>query len=195
MLDPALIFAHRTYDGRRRDELGMTIAELMIVVVIVGILAAIAGISYTSYIRRSRAQEARAMLLTIASREAAYRAEFAQYCSAGRTTGSPPTAVGIANAWPATAASAGAASFTNSMPVEWAQLGFRPTGNVRFRYVVVAGAPPAAPPGETGFSGSPNQDLWYVAEAYGDLDGDNNLSTFHLFSGNGNTLTITNERE
>ncbi len=174
---------------------GMTIAELMIVVVIMGVLAAIATTGYGIYIRRSRSQEARTMLLSIASREDAYRAEFQQYCAAGRTSGTPPTTLGLSNAWPASTPGALPSDFVASMPIEWAQLGFRPSGPVRYRYVVITGLPTQAPPGEAGFASSPNQDLWYIAEAYGDLDGDNTLGTYRLFSGNGNRLTITGETE
>ena len=29
--------------------------------------------------------------------------EFAQFCGAGRTSGTPPTALGVSNSWPASA--------------------------------------------------------------------------------------------
>jgi len=179
----------------RRASPGMTLVELMIVVVIMGILAAVAYTGYGVYIRRSRSQEARAMLLTIASREDAYRGEFATYCAAGRTSGSPPSSLGVASAWPASAPTRVTADFLTGVPAEWNQLGFRPSGGVRYRYVVITGTPATAPPGESGYAGSPNQDIWYIAEAYGDLDGDSTLSTYRVFSGNGNRLTITNETE
>lgn len=180
--------------ARRWASRGMTLVELMIVVVILGVLAAVAGVSYSAYVKRGRAQEANTMLATIASREHAYRAEFAVYCSAGGTSGSPPTALGTGNAWPAVSPGR-LAPFTTSMPVEWAQLGFRPTGDVRFRYVTLAGQPSTSPPGVAGWTTSPNQDLWFVAEAYGDLDLDNTLSTYRIFSGNGNSIAVTNEYE
>jgi prepilin-type N-terminal cleavage/methylation domain-containing protein len=174
---------------------GMTLVELMIVVVIIGVLASIAGVGYGMYVRRSRAQEARTMLASIASREDAYRAEFARFCAAGRTSGTPPTSLGVGSAWPVSSPGPIATDFLTGMPVEWAQLGFRPTGLVRYRYVVITGTPATAPPGEPGFGSSPNQDIWYIAEAYGDLDRDGTLSTFRLFSGNGNRMTITAEHE
>lgn len=176
-----------------RSSRGMTLIELMIVVVILSILASVAAYSYSAYIRRSRSQEARTMLASIASREAAYRAEFGAYASVGRN--SPTTALGVSNAWPAATPGTRASFVGSSIPAEWAQLGFRPSGDVRYRYVVLAGDPSTVPPGEAGFASAPNRDLWFIAEAYGDLDNDGALSTYRLFSGNGNNLTITSELE
>jgi prepilin-type N-terminal cleavage/methylation domain-containing protein len=118
----------------------MSLVELMIVVVILGVLAGIAGISYSVYIRRSRAQEATTQLATIASRQQAYRSEFSVYCSAGASSGSPPTSLGVTNAWPTTAAGQ-PADFSSGVPAEWLQLGYRPLGFVRYRYVALAGLP------------------------------------------------------
>lgn len=178
----------------RRASRGMSLVELMIVVVILGVLAGVAGVSYSIYIRRSRAQEATTQLATIASREQAYRSEFAVFCSAGASSGAPPTSLGVSNAWP-TSSPGTLTDFTSGMPAEWLQLGFRPSGSVRYRYVALAGQPGTNPPGVTGWSTSPNQDLWFIAEAYGDLDSDSTISTFRIFSGNGNALQITNEYE
>ena len=175
---------------------GMTLIELMMVVVILGVLAGVGAFTYSSYLRRSRSQEARTMLASIASREEAYRSEFSSYCAAGAM--GTPTALGLSNAWPTSAPTGSRVPFLGTgMPAEWLQLGFRPTGDVRYRYVVVVGVPPAAPPSpyDSGFSSAPNQDLWFVAEAYGNLDADSVVSTFGIFSGNSNTLRIVNETE
>lgn len=175
---------------------GMTLIELMMVVVIIGVLAGVGAFSYSAYLRRSRSQEARTMLASIAAREDAYRAEFSTYCAAGAM--GTPNSLGLSNAWPTTAPTSARVPFlTTSMPQEWLQLGFRPTGDVRYRYIVIAGTPPVAPPSpyDTGFAAAPNQDLWYVTEAYGNLDGDGVISTFGLYSGNSNTLRIVNETE
>ncbi len=189
---PCVRPVRRAEHGQR----GLTLVELMIVTVIIAILAGVATVSYQSYIRRSRTAEASTLLLTIGAREEAYRQEFGQYCGAGRSDGMAPTTVGVNNSWPTDAPRLGPVEFVNtSLPREWTQLGFRPTGRVRYRFVVVAGAPPATPPGVGDWSSNPNQDVWYVAEAYGDLDADNTNSTYRLFSGNGNNLIITDALE
>ena len=175
---------------------GMTLIELMMVVVILGVLAGVGAYTYSSYLRRSRSQEARTRLASIASREEAYRSEFSTYCAAGAM--GTPTSLGLSNAWPTSAPTGSRVPFLGtSMPSEWLQLGFRPTGDVRYRYVVVVGAPPTAPPSpyDSGFTSAPNQDLWFVSEAYGNLDADSVVSTFGIFSGNSNTLRIVNETE
>ena len=51
---------------------GLTLIELMIVVVIISILAAIAVPSYTAYVRRSHRVEAKTALLDLAGREERY---------------------------------------------------------------------------------------------------------------------------
>lgn len=63
---------------RLRFQRGFTLIELMIVVAIVGILAAIAAPSYTNYLRRGRVAEAVATLSTM-------RATLEQYFQDNRT--------------------------------------------------------------------------------------------------------------
>lgn len=183
---------------RARSQSGMTLMELMIVVVILGVLAGISMFAYSAYIRRSRASEATTMLASIANREDAYRSEFGRYASASSSSPAPypMTSVGLSTAWPTAAPGPTRVPFvTSSMPVEWNQLGFRPTGDVRYRFVAAAGGATDTPPGESGWATNPNRDLWYVTEAYGDLDGDSRISTFRIFSGNGNTIRMTSELE
>ena len=58
---------------------GFTLVELMIVVVIIGILAAIATFGYRKWIGRARSGEAIAMLAEMNSKEQSYKMEFAAY--------------------------------------------------------------------------------------------------------------------
>jgi prepilin-type N-terminal cleavage/methylation domain-containing protein len=175
------------YPSRHASK-GFTLTELMIAVVILGVLAAVASAGFGSYLRRARASEARTQLAAIAARETAYRSEFGVYCGAGRT--GIPSSLGISNAWP-TATPGQNADFNTGSPSQWAELGYRPSGRVRFRYVVVAGAPGATAPGET----SPGGDLWYVSEAYSDLDNDGVLSTFRNYSLGQGVVAVGSETE
>ncbi len=192
--------AHRPFPARRPrrpyPSAGMTLVELMIVVVILAILAGAGFAGYSRVVRRSQTAEASTTLGALAAREDAYRQEFGQYCAAGRTDGAPPTALGVGNSWPSTAPGMTATPFlSGSVPREWRQLGFTPGSAVRYRYIAIAGTPTTVPPGEPGWSSAPNQDMWFIAEAYGDLDGDSSLATFRWYSVEPNRLRITNEIE
>lgn len=166
---------------------GFSLVELMIVVVIIGLLAAIAILAYGKYVQRSKVSEAYTMLGDIRAKQEAYRAEFSQYCdvSGSLTFGNrnPPTAPaadGSRTAWVST-------------PL-WEQLGVRPDGAVWMGYVVTAGLP-----GEsiTGTDPPPirNIDHWWAARAYGDLDHDGGpYSTYTALDG-ARGIILTNEGE
>lgn len=61
---------------------GFTLIELMIVVVIVGILAAIAYPSYTRYVQRTHESAAQGQIMELASALEAYRAKNFSYAGA-----------------------------------------------------------------------------------------------------------------
>ena len=68
---------------------GFSLIELMIVVVIVGILAAIAYPSYTRYIQRSNEAEAQGQVMELASALEAHRAKNFSYNGASISTLAP----------------------------------------------------------------------------------------------------------
>ena len=65
---------------------GFTLVELMIVVAILGILAAVAVPSYTNYVMRAKGAEAVGFLADIKARQETYKADFGQYCNASVTS-------------------------------------------------------------------------------------------------------------
>lgn len=153
---------------------GYTILELMVVVAILGVLAAIAIPSYSSYLQRSRTAEAVTFLGEIRQRQEAYRAEFGQYCSVSAAPGA-----GIdTGAWtPAALPAAGTVEgWTGGGG--WSQLGANPDGPVRFQYRTTAG-PPGTNPGVPGF---PTAEFWFVAQAQADLDGDGTRMIMEIYS-------------
>lgn len=73
---------------RLEDKRGMTLLELMIVVAIVGILAAVAIPAYNNYVTRSRRSDAFTALETVRAAQEMYRAERGEYANAwGRLAG------------------------------------------------------------------------------------------------------------
>jgi prepilin-type N-terminal cleavage/methylation domain-containing protein len=170
----------RRIDTRRAPQLGYSLLELMIVVMIVGILAAIALPTFNGYILRSRTTEATQFLGVIKLRQESYRAEFGQYAKYNGSVTSPTSIVWV----PALSA--------RHHPSDQAQfpdddqyfnlIGAKPDGWVRFSYGWAAGLPTEA---GTAVGGDPYDgpaDHYFVAQAIADLNDDETYCTFEVTS-------------
>lgn len=67
----------------RKQHTGFTLIELMIVVAVIGILAAIAYPNYSDYVRRSRRSDAQAALMQLRLAQEKFRANNTTYAAAG----------------------------------------------------------------------------------------------------------------
>ena len=143
---------------RSRRE-GFTLIEIMIVVALIGILAAIAIPSYTTYQARSRRAEAYTNVFAIIQGSDAYYSEYQTYV----TTGVPvPGGLGAIQGTQKRLWSAAAqASFS--------QLGWTPEGSVFYDYGTNSGD-------GTGQACTCPPGTCVTATAYGDVDGDGNLA-------------------
>lgn len=146
----------------KRD--GFTLLELMIVVAIVGVLAALAMPAFRNYVMRARTAEAPVFLGAIRQREESYRAEFARYCPVAANPAAP---------------SVDPVPF-NATLGDWPMLGASPDGPVRFSYMVEDAGPGI--PSTTTVPGLDGTNFGFAARAIGDLDGDGDRMCIETYS-------------
>jgi type IV pilus assembly protein PilA len=147
----------------------------MIVVVIVGILAALAVVGYRRLVTSSHVSEATNMVQSIRVAQEAYMGETQQYANiSNNLTSYYPLASPIGNK-----ATAWGAKCTNCQTnMDWSMLPLHVDGPVLFGYATVAGGPTVTPSpasltvnGQTiGLPSSPVT-AWYLVAANCDLDG------------------------
>jgi type IV pilus assembly protein PilE len=80
---------------RRKQQQGVTLIELVVVMVVVGILAAIAIPSYRSYVLRTHRVEAKTALMQLAAAQEKFYLQNNTYATNGELEDAPPDGLGI----------------------------------------------------------------------------------------------------
>jgi prepilin-type N-terminal cleavage/methylation domain len=169
----------------------MTLIELMVVVAIVGILAAVAIPAFVGYIKNARLSEASGNIQGILDAEQAHFTRFQQYTlDLNNCPAALPTQAGQTQIWPAKP--------HKTCGVGWLELGWKPEGPVYFIYRVfsnlgtlgVNALPATYPPmvgvpgGSSTFGVDWNNEIgmnlatmqpWCAVQATADTDHDGNL--------------------
>lgn len=144
----------------------------MIVVAMIGVMAALAIVGYRRYLNAAQASEAKAMIQGIRAGEESYKSEMLVYLNVSGTLNnyypSNPTVNQDDKKW--LWVQSGDPRYTN--PANgWQLLNVAADAPVRFGYAVVAGVGPTAPPTPIGFASPPvwpaiNPGIpWYVVQA------------------------------
>ena len=186
-----------------RKQEGFTLIELMIVVAIIGILAAIAIPNFLTYQLKSRQSEAKTNLQAIRTSMLSFSGE--RGCFLGIPSPAAGVALPVVNtktipvAWPSTAAyppsAAGTTFCVGAAPVYtgvFGDIGFAASGNTYFRYATQSSAVvapiPACTLGAVAASGVGTAgDTGMVATASSNLDGDGAISFWAASNDNGAT--------
>jgi Tfp pilus assembly protein PilE len=173
----------------------MSIVELMVVVVIIGILAGISVVSYRHYIARARLSEPTAMLAELSAKEQLYYLATGLYIEAHRDTqASTSTNENPSEFYPTDAStyfdSARTPVALGTLPASWQILGIRPRWRALYcTYLVNAGPAGATLPGVIGptlWTASPNVPWFYALGAC-------NLSGPSGWPNNVTVLALTND--
>lgn len=98
----------------KSTQAGFTLIELMIVVAIVGILAAIAIPNYTEYVRKSRRSDAKSSILEVTQRLERFYTEKARYTESFIDIGYPAATLDSSQGYYSLSIAAGATGITSS---------------------------------------------------------------------------------
>jgi prepilin-type N-terminal cleavage/methylation domain-containing protein len=170
----------RHESARRKSDSGFTLIEMLVVVVIIGVLAAVAVYAYTRHVQSSRYVDAKEMLKLIQAREELYFQRHGVFLSA---TEHPTMADNFnAKAW---------APPNNHA---FRTLKVRPQQTAtRFSYRVAAFAAGATPDATSTALGIDSSAPWYYACARADVKGDGSPYMEMCVTSQPTPLRVTNE--
>lgn len=160
-----------------RNKKGFTLIELMIVVAIIGILAAIAIPAFLGYVQRSKTSEAGSNLKNLYQGAATYysRENWGQGIRRGGTAVALTYCAVTGGVTTTNTPGPGKTQLTESaQPASFRALGFSVDDPVYYQYAIEGGS--------GNCDTAANVDL-YTFVAIGDLDGDSNRSRFELAAG------------
>jgi len=184
------------------------LVELMIVVVILGILAAIATVGYKRYVARARLSEANAMLAELSSKEQLYFMDMGAYVPVRANDANPPVqpspdeSVGayipISPTDPTFESARTPHDVSNPLPAAWSRIGLRPRWKQLYcTYLVNAGGANQAPPSGIGsqlWASSTPIVPWFYAVAACNLNtADDSSSPPSGLSANATFLVVTHD--
>lgn len=163
---------------KRIREQGYTLVELMVVVGIIGILAAVATYGVKKYVDTAKTSEALEMINNIRSAQESFKDETFRYLNVSPMTSYFP--------FPSKAALKNRKMAWSAAGIEgqaWAQLGVAPTSVVQFGYACSAGQGNTAPSwNEVGTAQSIGLPAgatdWFVVRAVANRDEDEIYATF-----------------
>lgn len=169
---------------------GFTIIELLVVVIIVGILAAIAVPQFTRQSAKAKSAEVPGMFAAIKTAQLAYKSEYGMFLSTGS---------GETDFYPALLAT-GEPKKKDWAPAsgsKWIDLGVQPPDSrVYCGYVTLGGSSGVSPSGSYGqniFRNQVPQKPWFYIVAACDLDGKAAVNTVYITSSDVEKTLVKNE--